>query len=577
MRRNGIYYYRRRIPTDLIAVFGKREIQRSLGTTKPKEAEKRAAVEDLKWHEQFAAAAVDLSAANGSPPSTVAGPPLSEAEAIRLVQEYVERADERMRRRLTADPPATEKQKAEMIADAETGAQIVRHRDDPRSDELVYAAGQEILSAAGRSADDPDLDYAAFAEWVRRGLIELDRRKLSHLQDEHEASFFDDLFSPLRRSTPFGTVARQFLDELEEDARANKTSQKWIDKQRANVALVLELISPDTPVQSIRYDECQQFRRTLARIPSNRNKIYPDLSIAEQIERAELEGRPLLSTETQKGYLGALRNVLDLASKKHLIAVNAADGLAPLVRERLSSAEKRVSFTVQQLKNIFEGGFYRDAAQHACPWEHAKPAWRFWLPLMCLFMGLRPNEACQAYVGDLKRTAQGTWYLDITATADDDEQFAATGKTLKTASSRRRVPLHPALRGMGFVEFAEAQAKGNVGGRLFPDLKPDKYKNSASYALKRFREDFLPACIELSARQSFYSFRHNFRDALRHIDAPPDALQGLGGWSQGKRASDSYGDRSDPDYLVRFVNEVDFPGLDISFLYVRRRDIVAPV
>ncbi len=64
---------------------------------------------------------------------------------------------------------------------------------------------------------------------------------------------------------------------------------------------------------------------------------------------------------------------------------------------------------------------------------------------------------------------------------------------------------------------------------------------------------FLPATITLKPRQTFYSFRHNFRDALRQIGAPPDALQALGGWSQGKLTSDSYGDKSDPDYQTKFM------------------------
>jgi hypothetical protein len=87
--------------------------------------------------------------------------------------------------------------------------------------------------------------------------------------------------------------------------------------------------------------------------------------------------------------------------------------------------------------------------------------------------------------------------------------------------------------------------------------------------LKRFRDTFLRQAITLERRQTFYSFRHNFRDALRRIEAPPDALQALGGWSQGKLTSDSYGDKSDPDYQARFMKRVAFPGLDLSHLRLK--------
>src|SRR5262249_39892987 len=128
------------------------------------------------------------------------------------------------------------------------------------------------------------------------------------------------------------------------------------------------------------------------------------------------------------------------------------------------------------------------------------------------------------------------------------------------------VPIHPELIKIGFLSFAKEQKKAS-GSRLFTDLKPDQYGNHASYALKRFRDSFLPIAITLKPRQTFYSFRHNFRDALRRIGAPSDALQALGGWSQGHRTSDIYGDKSDPDYQTKFMQQVAFPGLDLSHLH----------
>jgi hypothetical protein len=35
---------------------------------------------------------------------------------------------------------------------------------------------------------------------------------------------------------------------------------------------------------------------------------------------------------------------------------------------------------------------------------------------------------------------------------------------------------------IGFVQFVEQRKKSGAGHRLFPDLKPDKYGNHASYA-----------------------------------------------------------------------------------------------
>jgi integrase len=197
--------------------------------------------------------------------------------------------------------------------------------------------------------------------------------------------------------------------------------------------------------------------------------------------------------------------------------------------------------------------------------------WRFWLPLVCLFMGMRPNEAAQMLTHDLRCTDQGTWYLDIVATGDDDaDGHAFAPKTLKTATSRRKIPLHPKLIAIGFLKFVENRKKVDPAS-LFPDLTPNQYGNRAWYALKRFNETYLPKAIKLEARQSFYSFRHSFRDALRRIHAPPDALQALGGWKQGRLTSDNYGDATNPNYHVQFAKQIAFPGLDLSTLYPKAK------
>ncbi|MGA7453260.1 MAG: hypothetical protein WBW73_18950 [Rhodoplanes sp.] len=158
--------------------------------------------------------------------------------------------------------------------------------------------------------------------------------------------------------------------------------------------------------------------------------------------------------------------------------------------------------------------------------------------------------------------------MDVAATADDDDgDHVSSRKSLKTASSRRKIPLHPELIAIGFLQFVESRKKTGAGSRLFPDLKPDKYGNHASYALKRFRDTYLPSALKLEPRQSFYSFRHSWRDALRRVDAQPATLQALGGWSQGKLASDDYGDKSDPDFQAKYMEQITFPGLDLAPLY----------
>jgi hypothetical protein len=156
-KRNGVFYYRRRVPLHLVKCFGKTIIQLSLHTSSLKEAKKLRALEDLKWSTQFETVENSQSgkhptAQNGSP---VVGEPLSGSEVIRLVHEYAEQTDQRNSERLIADPPDSEQQKADIKADIELGQHMLRNRDDPRADEIIHWAGQKILQPAGMSIDDP--------------------------------------------------------------------------------------------------------------------------------------------------------------------------------------------------------------------------------------------------------------------------------------------------------------------------------------------------------------------------------------------------------------------------------------
>ena len=203
---------------------------------------------------------------------------------------------------------------------------------------------------------------------------------------------------------------------------------------------------------------------------------------------------------TQARYLDVLKDVFKVGLRKRLIGHNPAEDIQPIKKSKLSAAEKRLPWTNEQLISFFTGKFYQ-SCRPDLPKGYIKPdrGWRFWLPLLMLLTGARPNEICQLLTSDLKRTDKGTWFLDL-LDIDDGE-----GKSFKTASSRRRVPLHAELIKLGFIEFVESRKKQHGPGeqRLFPEIKPDMYGNRASYPARRFRETFIPEEIQLGARQFF--------------------------------------------------------------------------
>ncbi len=351
MGRNGVWHYRRRVPTELVESLGRKEVQFSLGTRTLKEAKMRRAAEDLKWDMQFERASRALACA-GDPSKTGDAPtptrlqPLSEGEAIRLVQAYVEETDQRARGNLNRDPPESDEQQAEMIEDAEYGRQILRSRSDPRADERISRTAARILRGKALPLDEEGIRYLEFAEQVRRGLLELDERKIARLKDDHRYAFFDQQFSPARRiDVTFGDLGDQFLQLVEQEAEANAVSAKWIDKQRATLALLREIIGDDVLARDIDYDACLRARQLISETPANRTKLHGSLTLDEAISKAARARRSVLSRIS----ITSARSYL----KVRLILIRGGSSLAACrrraVRTDLSSMAATSSIVIRSL------------------------------------------------------------------------------------------------------------------------------------------------------------------------------------------------------------------------------------
>ena len=560
-RRKGTYYFRIRVPKDLVSVFGKKEIRKSLETTDYGKAKKRRNQMAIEWDARFAQArkTVDQSA-------SVTAEPLTQQQAVRLVQDYVEQMDGEWRRRKAEHYPSMADERREMIIEHAMSEQTLKDPEDPRRDREIWLTSQKILERSGLELGEDSIPYVELWELVRRALLELDRRAQARLVDDFSASHFDQLFShrpssnAINESPPFGSLCDQYFNIYTQDATTRKIHQQRIDKVKAHLGLVREIIGEHTPVAAIDYDRCLTFRETLAKVPARRKQFYGDKPLKEVIVAAEKAGKPTMGYVTQAGYLATLTRVLELGRRKKLFSDVPSEGLVPIAK-KVADEEKRDPFTMEQLHLLFHSEYYAMCAQHGNrPYLNTDKPGRFWLPIISLFTGMRPKEICQMHVADLKVSDEGIPFFHVIA---DDE-----GKTEKTPTSRRKIPVHPELIRMGFLDYLES-VREQEHQRLFPELKKNKYGNYSAYILRRFREKFLPDAIHMSEKQSYYSFRHCFRDALRRIEAPAEILQSLGAWSQGKLVSDAYGAGFEIGHLMKYVEMIEYPGLDLTHLYVK--------
>jgi hypothetical protein len=569
-KRGAAWYYRRRVPSHLRPTFGV-FIQKSLGTTSKKTAIKNREILDVEWSKRFDAveAAQPLSNRHAVETSPIQKTVLTEAEAVERVRAYVEREDEcRRKDALSADPQDLE-ERSEWEKELEIDLAIARGRAREYDlEEFVSRERERIFPRTEVTVDEQTFSSAAVFDLVKRAAIESARRALARARDDYHHSHFDRLFEP--RLAPAVTVrelTEQFVKLKTEEAQARNVARKTLDKQCANVALVRKILGDETLVGDLNWDACRRFCSILAQLPPNLTKHYPGQPLNEVIASAKREGRPALSAITQQQYLATLKELLALAVKKDLLRVNYAEDLRPLKVDDLSPEEKRRPFEIPQLYALFYSDYYRRCAAGEVPFRQADKDARFWFPLLSLFTGMRPKEIFQMHLGDLRLTEEGNWYLDIAATTDeDDEASPESKKTIKTLTSRRKVPVHPELVRLGFLGFVKDQRQASDDPLLFRNLTRNKYGDPAAYILRRFRDIYLKP-MGLKPRQAAYSFRHTWRDAARRINASTEFLKAIGGWSDGKTTADVYGSKDQPDLYAKDMARIAFEGLDLSHLY----------
>ena len=150
---------------------------------------------------------------------------------------------------------------------------------------------------------------------------------------------------------------------------------------------------------------------------------------------------------------------------------------------------------------------------------------------------------------------------------EDEEE----GRSVKTESSLRAIPIHSELIRIGFLEFVEHVRKSDgQSARLFPQLTPGP-KGGFGEAFSKWFGRYKQKLGISNPSSVFHSFRHGFKDALRTASVNEDINDALTGHSGGNAVACGYGWK---DMVRRFgfptlaaaVEKVRYPSLDLTAL-----------
>ncbi|HEN8736107.1 TPA: site-specific integrase [Pseudomonas putida] len=201
-----------------------------------------------------------------------------------------------------------------------------------------------------------------------------------------------------------------------------------------------------------------------------------------------------------------------------------------------SAKEARLSFERHDLAALLNHEALRK--------ESRKHPWRYWLPLLGRFTGARLEELCQLRVDDFIEQ-QGVPCFRI----DDSHE----GQNLKSASSRRVLPLHPSLVEQGMLQYAES-VKSTGADRLFPELEAVRGKRG--HAASKWFGRYKAKHGITDPRKTFHSFRHTFIDDLRDAGVQDSLIKRMVGHEDCSVTFGIYGSRTPIKAMVEAMKHI---------------------
>jgi integrase len=520
--RRGTYYFRCRVPVDLLDYYApKKEISRSLKTKDYKQALKLVRTETVRQDEEFSRVR-DRNGVEGSSSLET-----QVSQPIPLSREEIQRLADIHKWGILAKDEITSLGEVEGRSLEEQGKhysqELLRHREALAQRNLAIVQNEVdlLLLHHNHQINKETPTYKALSLAVLNSTISALVQVLARLKGE--AITTPNKPEAIKRGPKLSEVFEGYKTEKE---RAG-TSKKTLQDAGSKIGQFIKLHG-NLHVEKITKAHVRGFKEHLLNLGGENNRRLNPKTIREK-------------------YLAFLRTVLNWAENNGFIDSNPADGISlPIPRNGKTT---RLPFSIQDLNIIFcFPVFTQNERPRGGGGEAAK-----WIPLLALFTGARLEELGQLLVSDIKQEGD-IHFLDMTVIEE--------GKHYKTQSSRRKVPLHSQLIGLGFLEYVhERRAAGDT--RLFPEVKSNLEQTTAAWSKwwgRYSREHGIN-----DSRKVFHSFRHTVKDALREAGvetALNDAVMGHTQGSVGGRYGSGYSLRA----MAEAVEKIHYHGLELGHI-----------
>ena len=350
-----------------------------------------------------------------------------------------------------------------------------------------------------------------------------------------------------QNTTANGSLSKHLRTFIERKKLEGK-SLKEIGSDRVILEEFVEIVG-DIDISNVTKKEVSYYIDVQIKLPPNRKKSpkYKDLSIQELVEK----NLPEKETQTLQNINKRLTKLSVFANwgvRQGLIVSNPFSGMKFSVKKQ---PHRRMPFTAEDLRKIldpqtyfkwtinFQHTFRPNRSTHQVPF--------YWTFLLGIMSGMRTNEMCQIRCSDIRKE-KNIWFMFV----EDSEETR-----VKTENAIRKVPVHPQLIELGFIDYV-ITLKKQKKERVFWELREER-DGFASKVSRHFNERFLPAVgVWEKYTKVLYCTRHTFINKLYSEKVDENIIKMLVGHEKEFTMKHYGGDPFTPEVLLEEISKVNY-------------------
>ena len=350
---------------------------------------------------------------------------------------------------------------------------------------------------------------------------------------------------------PKSKSIREVVDEFLE-FRKGTIGEKLLGEYKVLTDEFIEIIG-NISVNSLSKDSIRKYIKTQLKLPINRRKTpkYRDLSINEVVDM-NLSQKETQTPQNINKRLSKLTVFGNWGVRQGLLINNPFSGMKFSVKKQ---PNKREPFTKEELRKILKPETYHSwSINFTHPFRKERVSNQmpyYWVFLLGIFSGMRTNEMCQIRVIDIKKVDK-IWFMFV----EDSEETK-----VKTENAIRKVPVHPQLIELGFIDYV-GTLKKQKKGRVFWELTEDR-DGFASHLSRHYNQRVLPNLgVWKKYTKVLYCTRHTFINKLYTERVDENVIKVLVGHEKGFTMKQYGGEPFTPERLLEEISKVNYSGIN---------------